>query len=32
MLLDGVLREDDVALLQDVIARATRMAAEQNVD
>ena len=32
MLLDGVLSEDDVALLQDAIARATRMAAEQNLD
>ena len=31
MLLDGVLSEDDVALLQDAIARATRVAAEQNI-
>ena len=32
MLLDGVLSEDDVALLQDAITRATRMAADQNID
>ena len=32
MLLDGVLSEDDVALLQDAIARATRVAAEQKID
>jgi hypothetical protein len=32
MFLDGVLSEDDVALLQDAIARATRMAAKQNIE
>ena len=28
----GVLSENDVALLQEAIARTTRMAAEQNID
>ena len=32
MFLDGFLSENDVALLQEAIARTTRMAAEQNID
>ena len=32
MLVDGVLSENDVALLQEAIACTTRMAAEQNLD